>query len=471
MKREGNGMATRMRDVGGRVARTVFLGSPARAAVASFFLVILMGTVLLALPLSSARGTWTHPVDAIFTSTSAVCVTGLIVKDTPVYWSAFGQVVILLLIQTGGLGIMTLSAFLATMLKRRLSMGFESVMSGLVETSAEENVWDLIRFICVFTFIAEVIGTVLLYHAWRGHFEGFWRCLYVSIFHSVSAFCNAGFSLYSDSLVRYRGSVGVNLVVCGLIIVGGIGFLVVRELKDYAAWKLFVRRGKSPNLSTHTRLVLTVTGVLLVLGFLCMLGIEWTGSFGDMPLKERLLAAMFQSVTPRTAGFNTLKISSPSIAGATALLLIGLMFIGGSPGSTAGGIKTSTLGVMIASIIATLKGRSKAEMFHHSVRPETVHRVASIILLSVSALVLGVFLLLITEQGIGFLELLFEATSAFGTVGLTLGVTPQLTASGRIIITLLMFTGRLGPITLLMSVAQMEDKVPYSYPDAHVMVG
>jgi len=462
-------MTAKMRDIAGRAVRTVFLASPARAAVGSFLVVILMGAVLLALPISSAQRRWTPFVDAIFTSTSAVCVTGLIVKDTPLYWSTFGQVVILCLIQAGGLGIMTLSAFLAIMLRRRLSMGFESVMSDLVEVESQENVWDLVRFICIFTFLAELVGTALLYYAWRGDFQSFWRRLYVSVFHAVSAFCNAGFSLFSDSLVRYRGCVGVNLIVCGLILTGGIGFLVVRELKHYAAWKLFVRRGKSPKLSTHSKLVLTVTGVLLALGFFGVLGIEWTGSFGSMPLKERLLAAMFQSVTPRTAGFNTVDLST--LATSTAFLLIGLMFIGGSPGSTAGGIKTSTVGVMIASIIATLKGRSRAEMFHHSVRPETVHRVASIILLSVTALVCGVFLLLITEKGAGFFEVLFEATSAFGTVGLSLGVTPRLTVPGRIIITALMFIGRLGPITLLMSAAQVEDRVPYSYPDAHIMVG
>jgi len=464
-------MAVRLREIVGGIVRWAFVSSTARAAATSFALVILIGTLLLCLPVSSEQGGWTPLADALFTSTSAVCVTGLIVKDTSLYWSTFGKLVILGLIQVGGLGIMTLSAFVAITVKRRLSMDFEDVMSSMVESDQGENIWALIRFICVFTLVVEAIGTVCLYLGWHADFNDFWQCLYSSVFHSISAFCNAGFSLFSDNLVRYRGSAGVSVVICGLVIVGGIGFFVVRDLKNYIGWKLFVRKGKCPNLSTHTKLVLIVTGVLLAVGFFSVLAIESGGSLRDASLQERLLAAMFQSVTPRTAGFNTIKMDANSIAGSTAFLLMVLMFIGGSPGSTAGGIKTSTVGVMVASIIATLKGRSRAEMFHHSVRTETVHRVTSVIFLSVTALVLGIFLLLLTQQKGSFTEIAFEATSAFGTVGLSLGLTPHLTVCGKLIITALMFVGRLGPITLVMSVAQIEDKAPYRYPDADIMVG
>lgn len=447
-----------------------FLSSPARTAVVSFATVILLGTLLLCLPVSSETGQWTAPVDALFTSTSAVCVTGLIVKDTPVYWSFFGEMVILVLIQMGGLGIMTLGAFLAVIVHQAVSLQFQDMMIDLQDVE-QEDVWAIIRFICILTVIMEVIGAALLYFSWSGHFESAANCAYVSLFHSISAFCNAGFSLYSDSLVRYQGSVATNIIVAGLIVMGGIGFVVIHDLRDFLTWHLFSRRGKSPTLSTHSKLALTVTGILLVVGFVIILVVGSRNGMQDLPWKERILAAMFQSVTPRTAGFNTIPLGPDKIAGATAFLLMGLMFIGGSPGSTAGGIKTTTLGVMISSVTATLKGRPRSEMFHHSVRRETVHRVASILLLSLAALAGGVFLLLLTEEAAGFLEVLFEATSAFGTVGLSLGLTDELSYLGRLIITGLMFLGRLGPITMALSIAEVQDKAPYSYPDAHIMVG
>ena len=370
---------------------------------------------------------------------------------------------------------MTLGAFLANMLQRRFSMGFERMLGDMVEANPRENIWFMVKFICVLTLVAEAVGAICLFVSWQHEFQSFWRCLYFSIFHSVSAFCNAGFSLYSDSLVRYRSSVPVNLVMCTLIVTGGLGFLVVRDLKRYVSWWLFVRKGKRPQLTTHSKLVLTVTATLLSLGFFLVFVVESATSLSDAPLKERILASVFQSVTPRTAGFNTMKLDPRMLAPSTAVLFMALMFIGGSPGGTAGGIKTSTLGVMIASIAATLRGSDRAEMFHHTVRQETVHRVASIILLSVSALVLGTFLLLITENQAGhsvdFLEVAFEATSAFGTVGLSLGLTKHLSVWGRLILPVLMFVGRLGPITVVLSAAQLEGRAPYRYPEDHIIVG
>jgi trk system potassium uptake protein TrkH len=268
----------------------------------------------------------------------------------------------------------------------------------------------------------------------------------------------------------------VNLVFCGLIVLGGLGFLVMRDLKEWLHWRLVVRKGKRPRLTTHTRVVLSVTGALLLIGFVGVFVTESFVSMQDAPLKERMLGAMFQSITPRTAGFNTLRLGSQGarvagVAPATALLLIALMFIGGSPGSTAGGIKTTTLGVMAASIIATLRGRGRAELFHHSVRQETVHRVASVILLGITVLLAGTFCLLATEQGASFKEVLFECTSAFGTVGLSLGLTPELTIWGRLVLPVLMFIGRLGPITIVMSAAVAEGPTPYRYPTAEIIVG
>ncbi len=450
-----------------------FHGSPARIAVSSFAAVILLGALLLMLPLSSRARVWTGPVDAVFTSTSAVCVTGLIVKSTPDHWSLFGQLVILALIQIGGLGIMTLGAFAAILFQRHLSMRFESTMSDIVEAHAADNVWVLVRFVCVFTLLLEAVGALALFFGWRGSFGSVWLCVYHSVFHAISAFCNAGFSLNNNSLADYADSISVNAVICLLIIVGGIGFVVVRDLLAYGTWWAASRRGKRPRLSTHTKLVLAVTGVLLVAGFLGILVIESNFSLSEAPWKKRILAAAFQSVTPRTAGFNTIDMGTASLAPATAFLLMALMYIGGSPGSTAGGIKTTTLGIMVASIVATLKGRGKAEMFHHSIPEETVHRVASIILLSAAAVVVGIFLLLITETA-PFQKVAFDAISAFGTVGLSQGLTgPDCAATvwGRLILTCLMFVGRLGPITLVLSVAELKERAVYEYPEGRVLVG
>jgi len=465
-------MIEKLRKAGIFLYKFAFRGSAARAAAASFAAVILLGAAFLTLPISSSLRHWTNPVDALFTSTSAVCVTGLLVKSTQHHWSLFGQLVILGLIQVGGLGIMTLGAFVAILIQRRLSMRFEVVMTDLVEANQVESVWVLIRFVCLFTLIAEGIGGIVLFFSWRGDFVSPWTCAYHSVFHAISAFCNAGFSLNDSSLMDYADYFWVNAVVCMLIVFGGIGFVVVRDLKGYLGWWLLVRKGKRPRLSTHSRLVLAVTGILLLVGFVGVLAMESGGSLAGASVKKKLLAATFQSVTPRTAGFNTVRMDG--LAPATAFLMMALMYIGGSPGSTAGGVKTSTLGIMIASIVATLKGRPKAHIFHHSVPSETVHRVASIILLSVAAIAGGVFLLLITEQGATFNRIVFDAISAFGTVGLSRGLTGPacaMTAWGKLIITALMFIGRLGPVTLVLSVAHLRERAVYDYPEEQIMVG
>jgi trk system potassium uptake protein TrkH len=466
-------MADKLKSMAAWLLRVALGRSAARAAVASFAAAILVGSVLLILPISSRARQWTAPDDALFTVTSAVCVTGLIVKSTPNYWSLFGQLVILILIQAGGLGIMTLGAFLAFMLQRRLSMRFETVMSDIVDVHQVESVWTLIRFICVFTLVAETAGAAALFLSWGTALPRFGERLYHSVFHSVSAFCNAGFSLNDDNLMHFVDSVPVNLVVCLLIVSGGLGFTVMRDLMRWARWWLHERKGRRPRLATHSKVVLTVTGILLLVGFLGVLVIESDHVLAGKSVKTKLLAAMFQSVTPRTAGFNTIEMSATALAPATTVLLMVLMYIGGSPGGTAGGIKTSTLGIMIASIAATLRGRSRAELFNHSVPEEAVHRVASIILLSVAALVGGVFLLVITEAA-SFHLVVFDAVSALGTVGLSIGLTgpdTALTPAGKLILTTLMFVGRLGSITLVLSVASLRERAVYRYPEEQVLVG
>ncbi|NLW50766.1 MAG: Trk family potassium uptake protein [Candidatus Brocadiaceae bacterium] len=445
-------------------------GAP-RAAVSSFALVILLGAIVLTLPISSRSRGWTGPADALFTATSAVCVTGLLVKSTPEHWSLFGQLAILAMIQVGGLGIMTMGAVLYRTFQRRVSMRVEVVLEDIVETGGADSIWELLRFMCLLTAVVELLGAVVLYVSWRNAFHGSALCVYHSVFHSISAFCNAGFSLNDDSLVRFGDSTGVNLTVCGLIVVGGLGFPVVRDLLRAARWRLFSRRGRRVHLSTHSKLALTMTGILLVTGFVAVFLLEFGGTMAGVSVKSRILMSGFQSVTARTAGFNTVDITR--LAPAMAFVLMALMYIGGSPSGTAGGIKTTTLGVMIASIVATLRGRSTAEVFHHSVPAEVVHRVASIILLSMALVSGSIFLLLITEDA-SFLEVAFDSVSAFGTVGLSAGLTgpdAHITTGGKLIITLLMFAGRLGPITLVLSMAQRKDRATYRYPEGQILVG
>jgi len=453
----------------------IILRRPYRIAMASFLAAIAAGTLLLALPWSSSTGRSVGVVDALFTSTSAVCVTGLVVRNTATDWSLFGQLVILALIQAGGVGIMTAYALLAVMVRQRLSMGFERMLTGVVPAGPAGGIWPTVKFICILTAVVEAAGAVCLFVSWRSDFDSFWRCAYFSVFHSISAFCNAGFSLFSDNLVRYRADGLVCLIICALIVVGGLGFLVARDLKDFAEWWLLVRRGKRARLTTHTKLVLTVTFLLLFVGFVGIYLTESAATLRDVPTSERMLAALFQSVTARTAGYNTIDLSPGVVAPATALLLMVLMFVGGSPGSTAGGVKTTTLGVMVTSIIATVRGSDRAEMFDHSVPQQVIHRVASIILLALGVVVAGTFLLLVTERNtlgqFGFLSVMFETTSAFGTVGLSMGLTPHLSVWGRLIIPAVMFVGRVGLITVLLSAARVHRPVSYMYPPSDIMVG
>jgi len=440
----------------------------------SFLAAILVGAVLLSTPWAASDGRWTNPVDSLFTATSAVCVTGLIVKDTGQYWSLFGQGVILVLIQAGGIGIMTLSAFVAWMLGRRLTFRSQAVLGEVLEERAR-GMRDVVRYIVLLTLTVETIGAALLFWAWRDESGqgGVLATAYRAVFHAISGFCNAGFSLNSNSLEADRADLGVNGIMMGLIVVGGLGFLVIRNLQ------MRLRRSDPltevrPKLSVQTKMVLSISLVLLLVGWGAFLALEWNDSLAGMRVPEKVLAGLFQSVTPRTAGFNTVPIAE--IMPATAFMMIILMFIGASPGSTGGGVKTTTVGTMIFALLATVRGRRQVEVFRHTLDPMAVKRAMCIFFLGVASVGLGFFLLLITE---GFiltgeftaLDTLFEVFSAFGTVGLSRGVTPHLSAAGRLVITALMFVGRLGPLTLLLAIGGAEDRAAYKFPDARIMIG
>jgi trk system potassium uptake protein TrkH len=438
----------------------------------SFAAAIGVGTVLLALPVSTV-GSPVTVLEALFTATSAVCVTGLTVVDTGTRFSPFGQWVILGLIQAGGLGIMTYALFATLLLGRRISFQHRLVLQDSLHHSPTTRLKALLRHVVVLTLLIEATGAALLWLHWHGELPD--RAAYLAVFHAVSAFCNAGFSVFPDGLVRFRGDLVVNAVITGLIIVGGLGFLVSLELRDRLLQRL---RGERPApLSLHARLVVTVTAALLVYGFVGFLVLEWDNLLRGLPPHETLLAAWFQSVTPRTAGFNTVDYGRATAA--TLYLTVFLMFVGASPGSTGGGIKTTSCGLIVALFHARWRGRGRATLFRRTVPHEAMDRAVALTLLSLALVGTSVLVLTFVEQrfapantsGPPFLALLFEAVSAFGTVGLSAGITASLTPLGKLVIIALMFVGRVGPLTVALAAGHSEEKGRIRYAEENVMVG
>ena len=432
----------------------------------SFAAAIFLGALLLMLPVCTASGRISF-IDALFTSTSAICVTGLIVVDTATYFTTVGQCVIVLLIQLGGLGIMTFSTMVLLAAGRPIAISDRIMVQEGYHPGSPRDFKALIRNVFLLTVGIEGAGFVLLSLRFLRD-EPWPRALFSGLFHSVSAFCNAGFSVYSDNLMGFRGDVLVNLTVAGLIIFGGLGFLVVGESGRAAAGLL--KRTK-PRLSLHSKLVLTTTSALIAGSFVIFLALENNGALGGLPLKEKILASFFQVVTPRTAGFNTIDIGALPVP--SLLILIGLMFIGGSPGSCAGGIKTTTTAVWLAQVFTRLSGREHLTLLGRRVPPDVVRRAA--LVLGVAALWngLGVMVLSISEggrPGVRLEQIIFEQISAFGTVGLSANFTPSLTVVGKLWIIATMFVGRLGPLTVAFA-ALARPKAPFEYPQERVMIG
>lgn len=445
----------------------------ARAALLGFAGVILAGALLLMLPACSRDGAL-GPIDALFTATSATCVTGLVVVDTGTRLTPLGQAVVLLLIQVGGIGIMTLSAFTLLMLGRRSSLAVSDALSGQYLRSHRIRISTLLRGTLMITLACEAAGAVLLLLRWRGDFPDAGAAVWSSIFHAVSAFCNAGFSLFPDSLCRYAADPAVNAVIGILVVGGGLGFFVLTELTDRAA----VRRGRRRRrLSFHTKVVLTMSALLLVGGALFFYLLERSSSMAGLPAGEAALRSLFQSVTARTAGFNTVEVHSLSSASLFTLVL--LMFCGGAPGSMAGGVKVTTLGVILIVVVSRLRGARRPSLFGRSLGRANLERALALLIIAAVLVGLMTMLLLVTELG-GishpesrgkFLDLAFECVSAFGTVGLSAGVTPDLSPAGRILITLLMFVGRLGPLTLVAAMERRRRAPAYAYPEEELMIG
>ena len=438
----------------------LWVTKPESALIISFATVIFIGGILLTLPISTSSGNGLDFIDALFTSTSATCVTGLIVVDTGTFFSTFGQIVILILIQLGGLGIMTFTAIFVWLSKKAYSAQTHYTIQDTFGGDIEHlSIEDLLKFIVTTTFTIEGIGALILFFKLKTMYPT-GKAIYSAIFHSISAFCNAGFSIYSDSLVQFNQSWVTLSTIMLLIIFGGLGYPVLFELKEIIS-------GKEKKPSFHTKLVLTTTISLIIGGAIFI----W---LGDPSLS--LLDSLFQSVTTRTAGFNSVDIGK--LPSSSLFIMIMLMFIGGSPGSCAGGIKTTTFSGYLILVKDWFFGQYRKRLFERRLTQETKDKIKSVITLAVFT-VLGSFtVLLYTEQSIlanyqeGFRNLLFEVVSAFGTVGLSTGITSHLSPTGKIVIIVDMFFGRVGPLAIVTSLLfARKKKKKIDYPEQKIMIG
>ncbi len=439
--------------------------TPAKIILGGFLFIIITGALLLCLPVASRSGEFTPFIDALFTSTSATCVTGLIVHDTHTYWSPFGQAVILLLIQIGGMGVVTLAIAITIFSGKKIGLKQRFVMQESISAPQVGGIIRMTRFILKGTLLIELLGTILLAFQFIPQL-GMPKGLWFSIFHSISAFCNAGFDLMGDtsglcsSLTSYTGNVRINLPIMALIIIGGIGFFVWDDL--------YAHRSHRKTYSLQTRIVLTTTFLLLVLPAIFFFFYEfsrdcWTG----LSFQERFFAAVFQSVTPRTAGFNTVDLalfSAPS-----QLMVILLMIIGGSPGSTAGGIKTTTFALSFLCVRSAFQNQESIQCYGRRIPYDILRNAMTIVTMYITLLFTGA-VLITSLEGISLMEAVFETASAIATVGLSLGITGSLCGTSKLVLILLMYFGRVGGLTMLYALTNHK-KLPVMYPQERITVG
>ncbi len=439
---------------------------PAQIMAVSFLFVISAGAVILTLPFATTESGGASLIDALFTSTSAVCVTGLIVQDTATYFTRAGQLIIILLIQLGGLGIMTFSVFIAMLSGKKMDFGRRAAMQDVLDSETLSELNQLIKFIFIMTFTLEIAGAVVLTAAWFGKVDSIFELLFHSAFHSVSAFCNAGFSTFTDSLVGFSNDVPTLMIISFLIIFGGLGFSAVYEIKE-AVKNIFRSGKKRVRFKVGSKIVMGMTLFLIIFGTAALFFIELE-DFSISGMRIKILEAFFQSVTSRTAGFNTVEINS--LAPASLLLIVFLMAVGASPGSTGGGLKTTTFAVLLASMKNTFSRGKNVEVFKRTIPHEAVIRAFKMLFFYFSFTLFMLFFLLLTED-LPFLDLVFESFSAIGTVGLSTGITSQLSLSGKILVMILMFVGRLGPLTIGYALVSDVKKANYSYAEEKVMIG
>ena len=443
----------------------VFRLRPAQLVFLSFAGVILIGTFLLALPLASTGPKALSFVDALFTATSATCVTGLSTISTANDLSWFGQGVVLLLIQIGGLSIMTLYSSMAILLGKAMGMKERVVMQDLLDVASLDELFVMIMNIIKYTFFIELWGAIILTFAFTYEGFEFSQAIYYGFFHSISAFCNAGFSLFDTSLESFATNPLINGTICVLVTLGGVGFLVLRECKD-----AIVNKRALVRLTLHTKIVLLTTLFLTVGGALFIFFGEFVHGLDSYTLWEKIQVSIFQSITLRTAGFNTIPMTN--LHGYTLYGMTLFMFIGGSPGSTAGGVKTTTLAILVQSIIATLKGKQRVTIFDRNIPGPMVVRATALTFIYILIISFFILVLMKIEPKQTFLPLFFEAISAGATVGLTLGVTPSLSVLGKIFISMLMLIGRIGPLTLVLAIGgRVKEEGKFDYPNGRVLLG
>ncbi len=448
--------------------KNIFNARPTVLIVLSFFLLIMLGTLLLMLPIAARDGRSTGFINSLFTATSASCVTGLIVTDTYTHWTLFGQIVIISLIQVGGLGIITFVTFFYSLLGKKFRIRSMVLAQESISYYSFQGITKLVKNVILVTVIIELLGALLLSMRFVPQYG--LKGIYLSMFHAISAFCNAGFDLMTISgkgqylsFMNYNNDPVVIYTIASLIVIGGLGFVVWKDLYDY-------RKNKS--LILHTKLVIMIVPILIFSGALLFFVLEYNNpaTLGQLNLPGKINAAMFQSITPRTAGFNT--IDQNSLSGLSKLLTIILMFIGAAPGSTGGGVKVTTFGIVMIAILTQLRGSDGVILFKRRITFPTIIKALTIIGFS-AMLILTVTVIMVLLEGRPMINVLFEVVSAFGTVGLTTGMTPYLHPVSKLLLIMMMFLGRVGPVTFALALTAISHRnnTDIVYPEGKVIVG
>lgn len=442
------------------VARTICLG---------FLAVVTFGTLLLLLPISIADGSWGDFVTALFTSTSAVCVTGLIVVDTGTYFSFWGQLFILMLIQVGGLGYMTATTFLLLLLGRKLGLRDKIAIQQSLDKTGLSGAGQLVQSIIAVTLIFELTGMFLMIPVFAPQ-HGFVDAVWLSLFHSISAFNNAGFSLFPDNLISYATNVPINLIISFLIIFGGIGYQVIMEMYMWLCNRLSGHCGRIV-FSLNFKIVTSTTIFLLVIGTIAFFFVEYRNpeTFGQFNFSEKLLLSWFQSVVPRTAGFNSIDYGRMTDAG--LFITIALMFVGASPGSTGGGIKTTTLRILFDCTKTVLQGKEEVISYQRQIPMTLILKAMGVVFGSVMTVITATTLIAITEPDIEFILILFEAVSAFATVGLSTGITAAVSTFAKLVLIATMYVGRVGILLLMAAILGDPSPTAINYPEENLLVG
>ncbi len=445
--------------------KTKFNFTYAKLSAIGFFVIIIIGAVLLSLPMSSRKGEFTPFIDALFTSTSATCVTGLVVYDTYSHFSVFGQSVILVLIQVGGLGFMIIATMFLLVLRKRIGIRERGFLKESVSSNQMGGVVRLTKHILAGTFILESIGAVLLSIKFSSEI-GTLPAIFNGVFHSVSSFCNAGFDLmgrYSEysSLTRYSGDIAINLIVMGLIVIGGIGFIVWEDI--------YKNKNNFRKYQLHSKIVLSTTFLLILCSAIMFYIMEKNNLLANVDIKEAILSSLFQAITPRTAGFNIVDVAS--LSEGSKLLTMLLMVIGGSPGSTAGGIKTTTFVVAILTVISSSKHSDELNIFGRRLEFTVLKRVCSIITTYLLGAISAVFIISLNQPKLELSNILFEVLSALGTVGMSMGITSQLNVISKLVVITLMFCGRIGSLAVVMAVARNKKSALVKNPVEKITVG